>query len=116
MFLYHNMSEAATREPALFRGGGAFSGRFNEEHNDHEQARQTQLSGDEQHSHGVHSSSISAFQLLHDDTEEDDADKPFCRICYGTDDGEDNGYLFRPCKCSGSMSLIHVECLGLLLL
>lgn len=45
------------------------------------------------------------------DEDEEDESKPFCRICYGRDDGKENGYLFRPCECRGTMSMIHVECL-----
>ena len=42
-----------------------------------------------------------------------DPDAPQCRICYGQDDdmcGE-NGRLFRPCRCKGSVQFVHVECL-----
>jgi hypothetical protein len=31
-----------------------------------------------------------------------------CRICY---DGEEEGTLIKPCKCSGTMMFVHVECL-----
>ena len=33
-----------------------------------------------------------------------------CRICLGEDDETDNP-LIEPCKCAGSMSSIHIECL-----
>lgn len=33
-----------------------------------------------------------------------------CRICLGEDDDSDNP-LIEPCKCAGSMSSIHIECL-----
>ena len=31
-----------------------------------------------------------------------------CRICYG---GSEDGHLFKPCRCSGSVKYVHVECL-----
>jgi len=31
-----------------------------------------------------------------------------CRICFG---GEEDGHLFCPCKCSGSIKYVHVTCL-----
>lgn len=33
-----------------------------------------------------------------------------CRVCL-MDDNEENNPLVKPCKCSGSMGLVHVECL-----
>lgn len=43
--------------------------------------------------------------------EEGEAQPPCCRICYGTErDGED-GPLFRPCSCRGTMAWVHMECL-----
>eukprot|EP00295_Goniomonas_pacifica_P028090 CAMPEP_0175946914 /NCGR_PEP_ID=MMETSP0108-20121206/27591_1 /TAXON_ID=195067 ORGANISM="Goniomonas pacifica, Strain CCMP1869" /NCGR_SAMPLE_ID=MMETSP0108 /ASSEMBLY_ACC=CAM_ASM_000204 /LENGTH=281 /DNA_ID=CAMNT_0017272479 /DNA_START=8 /DNA_END=853 /DNA_ORIENTATION=- len=39
---------------------------------------------------------------------------PTCRICHGTqEDGDGLGQLFSPCRCSGSMAQVHVECLNL---
>jgi hypothetical protein len=35
----------------------------------------------------------------------------FCRICHGSEDPE-LGELFSPCKCTGSMKFVHVECLN----
>ena len=35
-------------------------------------------------------------------------DEPTCRICFG---GEEDGELIEPCKCAGSMALIHRSCL-----
>eukprot|EP00658_Telonema_sp_P-2_P026633 TRINITY_DN20770_c0_g1_i1.p1 TRINITY_DN20770_c0_g1~~TRINITY_DN20770_c0_g1_i1.p1 ORF type:complete len:242 (-),score=42.77 TRINITY_DN20770_c0_g1_i1:72-797(-) len=34
-----------------------------------------------------------------------------CRICLGSDDGESQNPLFRPCSCSGTMAWVHVQCL-----
>ena len=34
-----------------------------------------------------------------------------CRICLGEDDEPESNPLFSPCKCAGSMGLIHLECL-----
>ena len=31
-------------------------------------------------------------------------DKPCCRICFDTDEDEDSGTLFSPCKCAGTVS------------
>jgi len=39
------------------------------------------------------------------------ADRPQCRICFGTDNNEENGPLFRPCSCRGTMAWVHMECL-----
>eukprot|EP00041_Stephanoeca_diplocostata_P024399 m.617258 g.617258 ORF g.617258 m.617258 type:complete len:311 (+) comp22518_c0_seq8:153-1085(+) len=41
----------------------------------------------------------------------DSDDGRICRICYGEDDGEENGVLFRPCLCRGSCGVVHVNCL-----
>ena len=38
----------------------------------------------------------------------EDEDEPTCRICFG---GEEDGELIEPCKCAGSMALIHRSCL-----
>jgi len=42
------------------------------------------------------------------DSAEEDEDEPTCRICFG---GEEDGELIEPCKCAGSMALIHRSCL-----
>lgn len=34
-----------------------------------------------------------------------------CRICLGEEDEPESNPLFSPCKCAGSMGLIHLECL-----
>ena len=34
-----------------------------------------------------------------------------CRICLGEDDEPQANPLFSPCKCAGSMGVIHLECL-----
>jgi pSer/pThr/pTyr-binding forkhead associated (FHA) protein len=34
-----------------------------------------------------------------------------CRICLGEEDEPLSNPLFSPCKCAGSMGLIHLECL-----
>lgn len=34
-----------------------------------------------------------------------------CRICLGEEEEPDSNPLFSPCKCAGSMGLIHLECL-----
>lgn len=34
-----------------------------------------------------------------------------CRICLGEEDEPMSNPLFSPCKCAGSMGLIHLECL-----
>ena len=44
----------------------------------------------------------------HADSAEEDEDEPTCRICFG---GEEDGELIEPCKCAGSMALIHRSCL-----
>ena len=38
----------------------------------------------------------------------EEEDEPTCRICFG---GEEDGELIEPCKCAGSMALIHRSCL-----
>lgn len=35
----------------------------------------------------------------------------FCRICHDSEDNGADGRLFRPCRCSGTMAWVHVECL-----
>eukprot|EP01062_Namystynia_karyoxenos_P005786 TRINITY_DN1199_c4_g1_i1.p2 TRINITY_DN1199_c4_g1~~TRINITY_DN1199_c4_g1_i1.p2 ORF type:complete len:275 (+),score=67.23 TRINITY_DN1199_c4_g1_i1:83-826(+) len=40
-----------------------------------------------------------------------DADKPCCRICLGDADNGAEGRLFRPCRCRGTVSHVHVNCL-----
>ena len=42
------------------------------------------------------------------DSAEEDDDEPTCRICFG---GEEDGELIEPCRCAGSMALIHRSCL-----
>ena len=34
-----------------------------------------------------------------------------CRICLGEDEEETDNPLIEPCKCSGTMSSIHIACL-----
>ena len=34
-----------------------------------------------------------------------------CRICLGEEDGPETNPLFSPCRCAGSIGLIHLECL-----
>jgi E3 ubiquitin-protein ligase DOA10 len=34
-----------------------------------------------------------------------------CRICLGEEEDALSNPLFSPCKCAGSMGLIHLECL-----
>jgi len=41
--------------------------------------------------------------------EEEDDDQPRCRICL---EGPEEGRLFSPCLCRGSMQMVHVECLN----
>lgn len=50
------------------------------------------------------STSVSEVKLFCADSKE----ALYCRICAG---GEEDGPLISPCKCSGSMSYIHPECL-----
>ena len=38
----------------------------------------------------------------------EEEDEPTCRICFG---GEEDGELIEPCRCAGSMALIHRSCL-----
>ena len=38
-------------------------------------------------------------------------DEQLCRICLGEEDDSMLNPLLSPCKCTGSMGLIHVECL-----
>ena len=38
-------------------------------------------------------------------------DEQLCRICLGEEDDTVTNPLLSPCKCTGSMGLIHVECL-----
>ena len=42
--------------------------------------------------------------------EKSNNDKPTCRICLG-DEHDDVNPLINPCKCSGTMKYIHLECL-----
>ena len=56
---------------------------------------------------------VSATDLLSEDVcsdEEEDDDKPICRICLFEEDSPENK-LITPCKCSGTMKHIHVSCL-----
>eukprot|EP00038_Savillea_parva_P001576 m.105507 g.105507 ORF g.105507 m.105507 type:complete len:326 (+) comp10551_c0_seq2:42-1019(+) len=39
-------------------------------------------------------------------------DGRFCRICYDDEDGGESGFLFRPCRCAGTVALVHVNCLN----
>lgn len=39
-------------------------------------------------------------------------DVPTCRICFDSEDGGEDGKLFRPCNCKGTMAWIHTECLN----
>lgn len=34
-----------------------------------------------------------------------------CRICLSGDEDQDSGRLFAPCRCTGSVKLVHVKCL-----
>jgi len=43
--------------------------------------------------------------------EEGAPDLPCCRICWGTESDGDDGPLFRPCTCRGTMAVVHMECL-----
>jgi hypothetical protein len=43
--------------------------------------------------------------IYHREVSEADA---ACRICYGE---QDQGVMFRPCLCAGSMAYVHVDCL-----
>jgi pSer/pThr/pTyr-binding forkhead associated (FHA) protein len=38
-------------------------------------------------------------------------DELVCRICLGEEEEPSTNPLFSPCVCSGSMGLIHLECL-----
>ena len=43
-----------------------------------------------------------------------DSGKPQCRICWGTEEEDENGVfnpLISPCNCTGSISSIHLKCL-----
>lgn len=42
--------------------------------------------------------------------EEDNENKPTCRICYSNDNEEHNP-LFNCCECKGGIKYIHIECL-----
>eukprot|EP00967_Tisochrysis_lutea_P097161 scaffold142637_cov37-Tisochrysis_lutea.AAC.3 len=44
-------------------------------------------------------------------SEEGEPLRPCCRICYGMDNDCDEGPLFRPCLCRGTMAWVHMECL-----
>lgn len=37
---------------------------------------------------------------------------PCCRICFDGEESNENGRLFSPCKCTGTMKFVHVECLN----
>lgn len=58
---------------------------------------------------------VLGWLLLHGEDEagaasaDDGADRPTCRICYA---GSEAGRLFSPCLCSGTMGLVHVNCLN----
>ena len=43
--------------------------------------------------------------------DDDDDDKPTCRLCFDQAVDPVNDPLLEPCKCSGSMALIHASCL-----
>ena len=43
-----------------------------------------------------------------EDDAPDDDDPPSCRICFA---GEEEGRLFSPCRCRGTMKHVHVKCL-----
>jgi len=38
-------------------------------------------------------------------------DEQLCRICLCAEDDRANNPLMSPCKCTGSMGLIHIDCL-----
>lgn len=40
------------------------------------------------------------------------ADAKLCRICFDSEENEDTGRLFSPCKCKGSMRYVHFQCLN----
>ena len=40
-----------------------------------------------------------------------DLAKEECKYCYMGQTEEADGFLFRPCKCSGSCGLVHFRCL-----
>jgi hypothetical protein len=43
---------------------------------------------------------------------DDDNEEPICRICHGLRSEAPVKRLIRPCKCSGSQSYVHIECLN----
>jgi hypothetical protein len=43
--------------------------------------------------------------------EDPQEEERLCRICHGDEEDGEDGRLFRPCKCSGTMGWVHVECL-----
>ena len=46
-------------------------------------------------------------------TPEDPDSEKLCRICFGgTAEEPENGRLFSPCKCKGSMRYVHIGCLN----
>jgi|EP01049_Picozoa_sp_SAG25_P006886 hypothetical protein len=49
----------------------------------------------------------SSLRRMEDPTDSD----RLCRICHGCEDGGEEGRLFRPCMCRGTMAWVHVECL-----
>jgi len=43
-------------------------------------------------------STQKALDAMLEDSEPEDDDAPVCRICYGRDNGKENGFLFQPCR------------------
>jgi len=57
-------------------------------------------------------------KLVHATKVSEESDEHVCRICWGTDEEEDPNKetedmnpLISPCKCAGTMGLIHLQCL-----
>lgn len=52
--------------------------------------------------------------INHDSNDINDVnnEEPICRICHGLQSETPTKRLIRPCKCSGSQSYVHIECLN----
>ena len=59
----------------------------------------------------VESASAEQQRLLDEPEPDEPEHEKFCRICHDSTDNGEDGRLFRPCSCRGSMAWVHVECL-----
>jgi len=55
---------------------------------------------------------VIKYEEVYSEEEKVAEDVPICRICFDSEDGGEDGKLFRPCNCKGTMAWIHIECLN----